>query len=118
MDKHKVSEAFSGILKQYLDTRQSELEDKFTEVEPVQKNLPKPTQTYSRNRESRDYMIKTTRSRKTDNDLLPYRPLVKSLSNALFSSNSLTTESKKIPKVTKVPTSTKSALHIYGKKKP
>jgi hypothetical protein len=37
MDKHKVSEAFSGILKQYLDTRQSELEEKFTEVETVEK---------------------------------------------------------------------------------
>ena len=105
LDKHKVSEAFSGNLKQYLDYREFELEEKFTEVKTEKKQMPRQRQTYTR---SRDYTIKTIYKRETNNKLSPSKPpLVKSLSNANFSSNSLTTQ--------KVLKSTKSATKIYFK---
>ena len=64
LEKHKVSEAFSGILKQYLDNRQSELKEKFTEVKTFVKKVPKHRQVYSRNR---DYLIKTMRTSVANN---------------------------------------------------
>ena len=42
LDKHKVTEAFSGILKQYLDSREAELKEKFFEPpQIIEKKVPK-----------------------------------------------------------------------------